>query len=372
MTTPAQSSTILLVEDDQLLREIAAETLRDAGYSVVTASDGQEALRLLPTVRPDLILSDVRMPNCTGFELLQRVRGDAVYNPTPFIFMSAKAETADQRQGMSLGADDYVTKPYLPEDLLKTIEVRLARSALSNELISRQQRFLSRVLPHELRTPLSGVVGYADMLTEMGRAGESISAEELVEFGSNLQRSGARLMRVADDFSLWSWLEIQYGLLRLGKPAALTQIQVKQSEVEEKIWAAANDCGRKRDVTLDLQPAIVTVPAEGFARVVLHLVENAMKFSLPASPVHITGFVQGSNYVFSVRDEGRGMTQSEIERVGMLRQFAREKFEQQGWGIGLGLALSFARLGGGDLSITGNQPEAGITVRMTLRLAAGP
>lgn len=272
---------------------------------------------------------------------------------------------------MSLGADDYVTKPYLPEDLLKTIEVRLARSARFNEAISQQQQFLSRVLPHELRTPLSGVVGYAEIMAEMGRAGESISPEELVEFGSMIQRSGARLMRVADDFSLWSWLEMQYAELRLDKSVALTQIHINQSEVEEKIRATVTGYSRGRDVTLDLQPATVIVPADGFMSVLLHLVENAMKFSLPTSPVHVVGFVQGSNYVFNVRDQGRGMTQSEIERVGMLRQFAREKFEQQGLGIGLVLALSFARLGGGDLSITSNQPEAGINVRMVLRLAAG-
>ena len=142
--------------------------------------------------------------------------------------------------------------------------------------------------------------------------------------------------------------------------------------MDERIRATVTDYGRKRDVTLDLQPATVIVPADGFMNVLLHLVENAMKFSLPASPVQITGFVQGSDYVFSVRDEGRGMTQNEIERLGILRQFAREKFEQQGLGIGLGLALSFARLGGGDLSITSNRPEAGITARMTVRLAAGP
>lgn len=95
MITPAQSSTILLVEDDELVREIAAETLRDAGYKVVAMPDGEAAFEVLPTVRPDLILSDVRMPRCTGFELLQRVRIDPAYNPTPFIIMSAKVETSD-------------------------------------------------------------------------------------------------------------------------------------------------------------------------------------------------------------------------------------------------------------------------------------
>jgi CheY-like chemotaxis protein len=371
MLTPHHSSTILLVEDDQLVREVTAETLRDEGYEVVAMPDGEAAFEVLPSVRPDLILSDVRMPRCTGFELLQRIRLDPAYNPTPFIIMSAKADTSDQRQGMSLGADDYVTKPFEPEDLLKTITVRLARSATINAAIGQQHQFLSRVLPRELRTPLLGLMNDADFLTEMGHAGKSISPEELIEYGSNLQRSGACLQRIADDFSLWSWLETQFSALRQGKPVALKQNVVSQSEVDERIRATVTDYGRKRDVTLDLQPATVIVPADGFMNVLLHLVENAMKFSLPTSPVHVTGFVQGSNYVFNVRDQGRGMTKSEIELVGIFRQFAREKFEPQGLGIGLVLALSFARLGGGDLRITSNQPDAGITVRMVLRLAAG-
>lgn len=371
MTTP-QVPTILFAEDDQLVREVTTEALREAGYNVVEAPDGEAAFQQLAMVRPDLILSDVRMPHLTGFELLQRVRRDPSFNPIPFIIMSAKAETSDQRQGMSLGADDYVTKPFLPEDLLNTIRVRLERSAMFSEAIRRQQQFLSRVLPHELRTPLSGVVGYAELMTEMGRTGESITCDELVEFGTNLQRSGLRLMRVADDFTLWSWLEMQYAAYRLNGQVAVTEVTVKQSEVDEKIRSMVAEYGRTRDVTLDLQTVEVTVPADGFMRVVTHLVENAMKFSLPASPVHVAGIVQGSNYVFTVRDQGRGMTQSEIERVGLLRQFAREKFEQQGLGIGLVLAMNFARLGGGDLSITSNHPEAGITARLVLRLAAGP
>jgi CheY-like chemotaxis protein len=95
MLTPHHSSTILLVEDDQLVREVTAETLRDAGYEVVAMPDGEAAFEVLPTVRPDLILSDVRMPRCTGFELLQRIRLDPAYNPTPFIIMSAKADTSE-------------------------------------------------------------------------------------------------------------------------------------------------------------------------------------------------------------------------------------------------------------------------------------
>lgn len=369
MIPSLRPSTILFVEDDVLVREIATETMREAGYEVVALPDGEAAMQALATVQPDLILSDVRMPRCTGFELLQRVRSDPTYKPTPFIFMSAKADTADQRHGMSLGADDYVTKPYLPEDLLKTIEVRLARSSMFNEAIRRQQQFLSRVLPHELRTPLTGVMGYADLMIEIGRAGESLSAEELVEYGTNLQSSAQRLQRVAEDFSLWSWLEAQFEALRNRKTAALVESTVVWAELAPSIDVIVEQLGRKRDLSHEVQSAIVTVPAEGLVRVVQHLVENALKFSLPASPVRVTGTRLVDRYEIAIRDEGRGMSEEEVEWVGMLCQFRREQYEQQGLGVGLALARNFARLAGGDFIISRNHPDPGVTVRLVLPLA---
>jgi CheY-like chemotaxis protein len=207
MTTTPLPSTILLAEDDPLIREVTEQTLQSVGYRVVSVQDGQEAIEALQRVRPDLILSDVRMPRIDGFELLQRVRSDHDYRATPFIIMSAKAETSDQRMGMSLGADDYVTKPYLSADLLKTIEVRLARASLVNDRLRHHQQFLMRVLPHELRTPLSGIIGYADLMVLLGESGDTLTGKDLVDYGQNIGRSGQRLLGIAEDFSLWSWLE---------------------------------------------------------------------------------------------------------------------------------------------------------------------
>jgi len=369
MTANTRQSTILLVEDDHLAREVVAENLREAGYLVVAMPDGEAALQALPSVQPGLILSDVRMPRCTGFELLARVRAMSDYRPIPFIIMSARADTSDIRRGMSLGADDYVTKPCLTEDLLETIKMRLARSAMFNEAIRRQQNFLSRVLPHELRTPLSGVMGYADLMIEIGQAGETLSPEDLVDYGTNLQRSGQRLLRVAEDLSLWSWFEVLFDRLRFGKPVELTPITVTKSELEPWIDVIVERVGRKRDVTLDLQPATVNVPSDGLVRVIQHLVENALKFSLQTSPVQITGVLQGAHYEITFRDRGRGMSKEEIEGVGMLLQFRRETHEQQGLGMGLALARNFAQLAGGEFSVISNQPEQGITARLRLLAA---
>ena len=356
---------ILLVEDDQLIRSVTEAVLRDAGYRVVSAQDGEAALEVLSQVKPDIIVSDVRMPRCDGFELLRRIRRDPEHRTTPFIIISAKAETSAQRMGMSLGADDYLTKPYLPVDLLKTIEIRLARAALVNDRLRLQQQFLTRVLPHELRTPLAGIIGYADLLVQIGQSGDTLTASDLVDYGQNIGRSGQRMLGIAKDFSLWSWLE------SIKSGAADGDAQLRQSQITvATLWRWCEDCalryGRVGDLSIEDQTATVLVPAEGLERVFDHLVENALKFSLPGTPVLVKIVVYGSACEIRVTDCGRGMSEQELGHVGVMRQFGREKFEQQGLGMGLGLALKFAQFGGGNFTIVRNEPGPGMTACLRL------
>ena len=366
VTASAIPSTILFAEDDDLVRQIAEETLCAAGYRVVSVQDGMEALEALRRVQPDLILSDVRMPRLDGFELLRRVRSDPEQQRIPFIVMSAKAETADQRMGMSLGADDYVTKPYDAVDLLKTIEVRLQRAAAVADILQQQHRFLMRVLPHELRTPLTGIIGYAELMTHVGESGETLSAAELVDYGSNLGKSGNRLLRVAEDFSLWAWLEAERAAVRKGRAARLKPQLLTGASLRRWCHEVAEKYGRPGDCALEVEDATVMGPAEGMERVVTHLVDNAFKFSLPGMTVQVAARQQNSSYGIVVKDAGRGMSDEEVARIGAMQQFGRDRFEQQGIGMGLVLAQSFARLGGGNFSVERNQSGVGMTARLTL------
>jgi DNA-binding response OmpR family regulator len=125
-TMPA---TILLVEDDPNIIDVVAHILEDEGYQVVRATGARSALSALQETRPDLIVSDVMMPGISGFAFFQRVRADSDWSRIPFIFLTAKTELTDMRFGMGLGADDYLTKPFDPEDLLIAVQVRLELAA---------------------------------------------------------------------------------------------------------------------------------------------------------------------------------------------------------------------------------------------------
>lgn len=117
---------ILCIEDEKLLLEDLKEELDEAGYEVLTAGNGQEALECLATQTPDLIICDVMMPNMSGPEVLEHIRKDRPQlTRVPFIFLTALATREDIIQGKKLGADDYLTKPLDFDMLLATVESRL-------------------------------------------------------------------------------------------------------------------------------------------------------------------------------------------------------------------------------------------------------
>ena len=119
--------TILIIEDQPDMRENIATILEMENYAVLTANDGQQGLAIARDEKPDLVLCDVMMPRVDGYEVLQRLRENRTIAGTPFIFLTAKGERRDQRAGMNLGADDYLTKPVTATDLLAAVSARLER-----------------------------------------------------------------------------------------------------------------------------------------------------------------------------------------------------------------------------------------------------
>lgn len=119
---------ILIIEDDQNIRENLAEILELAGYDALQASNGKEGVTLAKSSAPNLILCDVMMPELDGFGVLKIINQDPKLLHVPFLFLTAKTEKSDFRKGMGLGADDYITKPFDDVELLESIQMRLAKS----------------------------------------------------------------------------------------------------------------------------------------------------------------------------------------------------------------------------------------------------
>lgn len=147
---------VLIVDDDPDVRVFLEVTLDVSGYDVSFATNGDEAIRVAVEEQPDIILMDVMMPHTDGFEAVRRLRRDARVSHIPVIFVTAKAQGVDKVEGLAAGADDYVTKPFDPQELVARVEATLRRS-------------------HQMRTvsPLTGLPGNARIEQELGRRIES-------------------------------------------------------------------------------------------------------------------------------------------------------------------------------------------------------
>ena len=119
---------VLVVDDDPVILELLRINFEIEGFEVFSASDGQEGLERARADRPDVVLSDIMMPRLDGLQLLARLRDDPATAGVPVVLLSAQAQNAEVRRGLALGADDYVTKPFDPLELIDRVNAVLARS----------------------------------------------------------------------------------------------------------------------------------------------------------------------------------------------------------------------------------------------------
>ena len=124
------SKKILIIEDDEIVRENTAELLELSNYQVQTAVNGKEGIKVATTEIPDLIVCDIMMPEADGYQVLKELSKNGRTSSIPFVFLSAKTDHKDIRKGMNLGADDYLTKPFEEEELITAIESRIAKTEL--------------------------------------------------------------------------------------------------------------------------------------------------------------------------------------------------------------------------------------------------
>lgn len=363
MTLP--KTPILVAEDDPAIRFVATQLLTHGGYEVTAVTNGLEAIDALRQRLPALIMSDIRMPGCTGLELLQHVRQTPAYTHLPFILVSARTEPTDIRMGMSLGADDYVTKPFDPDALLSTIAARLRRASAVAEAMKHHGEFLTRALPHELRTPLTVIIGYADLLAQAGERGHVPSAAELQDYGRKLALSGQRLFDAVEDFTLWGQIEAaaeRHAFEPSTPPALFRSTPIALQEI---CATCAERFGRSHDLHVSLADVDVIVPLPGLGRIVGHVVRNAFKFSLPDTRVLVHTKLLGDDWQLEVLDRGAGMSAEQLAAFERLRHAPRQPVGQAGLGLGLSLVHRFVHLAHGSLDL---RPRDGGGLHVIVRL----
>jgi signal transduction histidine kinase len=350
--------TILVIEDEKALLEPLLDLLTAENFEVLGTSDGKTGIELAKTHLPNLIISDIMMPDVDGFDVLRALRSSPATATIPFIFLTAKTDRRDWRQGMELGADDYLTKPFSRSQLLKAISVQLEKQvAIDQQQSQKLDRLRSSIalsLPLELRSPLNNILGYSQLLFDES---DALERSEIQGIAKTIHRSAERLYRLTQNFLLYAELELIATNLEQIKALQSSRVSSAASTIEQMAVLVAKRVGREADLQLDLVDASVRIAKVRLEKIVEELIDNAFKYSPAGTPVRVVGVLGCRDvplshfYTLSVTDKGRGMTASQIAEVGAYQQFDRKLYEQQGSGLGLTITQRLAQLLGGELAI---------------------
>lgn len=344
---------IVVIDDDKMTLDRVIATLRYKGYAAQGATRGEPGITLVREQMPDVVLCDINMPGQSGFDVLTALRSDPSTASIPFVFMTARAERADMRRGMTLGADDYLSKPFSNDELLDTVTAALERRRITTlkleETINLLRRNIVYALPHELRTPLAGSIGFAEILK---MDADVLTPDEIRDLADRVIRHNQRLHRVLENYLIYTQIEVLSS-----DPAELDRLRGHiTSQVGDIIAAVAHEQAtiykRDDDLSVTVENLALRIAEKDLRKIVAELVSNAFKFSAAGQVVQVCAARDGDFYVLHIVDHGRGMTPEQIERISAFLQFERVLYEQQGLGLGLAIARRLVELHQGSLSIS--------------------
>lgn len=367
---PAQSQQalrILVIDDDQATLHTLSALLRTAGHTAIEAGSGASGVDKAQSLRPDLIICDVTMPGMDGYDVLRALKRTLSTAAIPFIFLSGHLDDEFVRQGMGLGADDFISKPFLPEQLFASIEARIERQRVITAKLDQLRGSLASSVPAEFFTPLNAVLGFSMLLLDSLRSGAEISRDDLEDSVTGIHDAGEQLLRIASNYVLFSQLSSSEDSARPEVPALPTETW--EPELASAVRKHAMQRQRTKDLHYSFAPARLRVRSDHLVKLVIELLDNALKFSHAGEWVSVTGSVAGQAYVLRVTDRGAGMTEDQIAATAPMVQFDRARHVQTGVGLGLQIAGLLARRYHGDLTIQRNA-NSGITVEVSLPLAS--
>lgn len=366
MSTPR----ILVIEDEVSILENVAEILEIHNFTVITAANGVDGVAAARSHRPDLILCDINMPQMDGYGVLVTLRNETLTNEIPFVFLTAFVDREFQRRGMTLGAEDYLTKPFTPKELVETVNTQLAKAKEREAAMHGLRENLISSLPHELRTPLTGIVTCADLLIMdiEEKTFDQRRAEQTIRI---IQSSGQRLQRLIENHLIYSQLalhqgdESQQAMMVYGEGT-----QTPMHIVSMATHQASEAVDRVNDIRLgQTDDGYARVTENNLHKIIFELVDNALKFSTPGQLVTISSGEHDGFYQITIEDQGRGMKPEHIQQIGAYRQFERKRYEQQGMGLGLVISMLIAQVHGGTVTVE-SEPDVG--TRVTVALPSTP
>src|SRR6185369_4157501 len=193
---------VLLIDDEQFYFKLIRKTLTEAEYNLEYAKSGSEGLAKIPTFAPEMLIVDLKLPEMDGFEILERLRRDPKYGHIPVIVITSKDELSEKLKAFELGADDYLVKPFQPEELVARMGI-LARRGKAMKLVRDMQtvnkRASTMITVHSLR----GGVGCSSIVVNMGLAFHKLWGQQTLLIDGVLTAGQVALMLDAKPTATW-------------------------------------------------------------------------------------------------------------------------------------------------------------------------
>ena len=322
------ASKILVIDDEADFRQVIIRFLSKQGFAVVAASDGKAGVGLAGEMLPDLIVCDLNMPGMDGYAVLAALRRDPKLADIPLIFLTGQSHPNQVRHGMSLGADDYLTKPVNLDDLLGAVKVRLSRRQAQRQ---RQEKQMERAMQlfggivHDLRDPLFVVLGYTDLLRG-AKAGTEDGEEHPKLILDRMQQAVLRMQAIISETLFLARSRMQ----RL--PFDPSPLDLR--EFCEQLVGDHEESGRLQ-FQCEGKQFPVTADALRLRQALDNLLSNALKYS--DGPVVVSLSAGSQTCQIEVRDRGIGIPAGEQE--GIFEPFFRASNTSGRPGHGLGLSI---------------------------------
>jgi len=349
--------TILIIDDDSALRLGLTVTLQRKDYTIITAVDGRDGLEKIKALHPDLILCDVMMPPPNGFELRKLLSLDPAFSDIPFIFLTARTGTEDRISGITDGADDYITKPFEPQELVARIEAVFRRVEME-QAHGREQmkiiaagemdKFKQEILQnfhHELRTPLTNIL----LPLEAILSHKFDNPEDQTHFVRMALMNADRMESLSTDFILLTNLD--HGNLNTIRQSIDVEIHILPAARRRLERYKAADIHFITNLSLRGQ---ISAPRKEFTHIVIHILDNAFKFSPEHGQVELAiSTSESGETTIRVSDEGPGIPADLREKVfeRFFQGSQGDTREHEGLGVGLTLARAILEKIGGSIKI---------------------
>jgi signal transduction histidine kinase len=351
--------TILIVDDTPANLSVLVDCLSQAGYSLMVAEDGEDALAQTARTLPDLVLLDVMMPGLDGFETCRRLKAAERTRGIPVIFMTALTDIAEKVRGFEAGAVDYVTKPIQHEEALARIATHLTIRRLSHELqqqLALKDKFM-RIAGHDLRNPLSLIL----MSSELAQ--RKNVPPELADYLKSIHSSARQMRGIIDTF-----LAIQ----KPGSPLG----RVDLNAIARAAVAQHGPAAERKSITVTLELADPLPPARadgGHAyQALVNFLSNALKFLPPGGAATVRTCAGEDTVRIEVQDNGPGVPPA--ERPALFTEYARlsnlPTAGEESTGLGLAIVKHLVESQGGRVGAS-FPPEGGSLFWFELPMVGG-